>query len=261
VCAGWLLCHDRHMPRARALLVVASAVALVACAATYTVEPSDDAGAPALDAGVDATVVLPDAGGAKDGGSVDVAVDEPKSPPDGAALDGVCGADCHVVFVSSRTYAGSALGGVAGADAKCQALAAGSNNAAIRARASRFAAWISSGNANDPGMTTRLPAAGRFHRTDDAAIAESVGELVSGAIRVTINLDEDGNPIQTGQLQGASWTGTQGNGKTSGTNCGGWMAAGGQGDIGRATSVDATWTNYVAVDCSTVRHLYCFDRF
>jgi len=79
------------MPRARALLVVASAVALVACAATYTVEPSDDAGAPALDAGVDATVVLPDAGGAKDGGSVDVAVDEPKSPPDGAALDGVSG--------------------------------------------------------------------------------------------------------------------------------------------------------------------------
>ncbi len=247
--------------RARTIAALGVLAGLVACTTSYTVEPSVDGGAPALDAGPD-VLAPPDADQPYDAGVVDAGEEADTSPPaDAGSLPGVCGTDCHVVFVSSKTYAGSSLGGVAGADAKCQALAAASSSAAVRARASRFTAWISSGNANDPGMTARLPAAGRFHRIDGASIAESVAELLSGAIRVNINLDENGNTIQTGQLQGASWTGTQGNGKTSGATCANWTTAGGQGDIGRATSVDATWTNYTPFDCSAVRHLYCFDRF
>ncbi len=235
-------------------MVVVPALALVACAARYTVEPSD---AGATD---DAQAPVPDAGNAKDAEVSDAAGDE-RATPDGSPLGGVCGSDCHVVFVSSKTYAGTAIGGVAGADAKCQALAAASEDAAIAARAARFTAWVSTGNANSPGMTTRLPAAGRFRRVDGASIADSVPELLSGSIRVTVNLDENGKAIQTGGLQGASWTGTQGNGKTSGATCADWSAAGAQGDIGRATSTDSTWTNYTASDCSLQKHLYCFDRF
>lgn len=244
------------MLRARAIVVVPAVVAIASCAARYTVEPGDagatvDAQAPTPDA---------DAGTAKDADVADAAGDE-RAAPDASPLEGVCGSDCHVVFVSSKTYAGVAVGGIAGADAKCQALAAASRSAAIQARAARFAAWISTGNANSPGMTTRLPAAGRFRRVDGATIADSVPELLSGNIRVTVNLDENGEAIQTGGLQGASWTGTQGNGRTSGATCADWSGAGVQGDIGRATSTDSTWTNYAAVDCTLAKHLYCFDRF
>lgn len=215
--------------------------------------PKKDAGpAHTKDPGDPSTVATPSGG---------TSTDSDSGMPDAGtpALPGVCGPDCHVMFVTSKTFMGN-IGGVTAADSNCATVAAASTNADIRARSSRFIAWISD---SASGIATRLPQTGSYARTDGTAIAGSRAELISGQLKINIILDESGNEIQTGGLVGASWTGSTGAGTASSHNCNDWSsaAAGAGGDIGRATSSDSTWTLYDQAACNLAKHLYCIDRF
>ena len=165
------------------------------------------------------------------------------------------------MFVTSGVFSGN-LGGQAGADAKCKTAAAASKVPAISARAQKFIAWISTGNNGDPGMTTRLPASpATFARVEGKGIAASVTELLSGTIKINIVEDESGSAIQTGNLTGATWTGTAPNGTTSQNTCSDWTSgANGSGDVGQASETNANWTNAGPVQCNQTKHLYCLEQ-
>ena len=247
------------MSRSPALLTVLIVTAAAACDSHYTSEPAADGGG-----GADAGLVTADGSGPAEG---DAGVDTSVPMTDAGAVDGstdnadagACGVGCHVMFVTSATFPAT-LGGQAGADKKCQDAALGSHVAAISSRSKRFVAWISTGNQGDPGMGARLPSgAATFARVDGKLIAGSVTELLSGAIRVNIVEDESGSAIATGNLVGASWTGTAATGKTSTYTCADWTVTNGGGDIGKATDTTSTWTEGGAVACTQTKHLYCIE--
>lgn len=241
------------------LLVALAAGA--ACDNRYSAEPgTDDAGTVARDAGTNSASVN------------DASADEPPDASTGteasAATDalapgidgGACGAGCHAMFVTSTTSTGN-LGGESGADKKCQLAAAASMLPAISSRAARFVAWISTGNSGDPGIAARLPLSGTFARVDGKLIAGSVGELLSGTIRINIVEDENGSAVATGNLQGAAWTGTAANGKTSMNTCTAWSGTNGGGDIGKSSDSTSTWTEGGPVSCAQAKHLYCIELY
>jgi hypothetical protein len=251
---------QRRRSRFAACFACATIIVVAACSSSYTTNDSaaDGGGAILSDSSSSADVFVADSSPLPP----DAADPLDASVSDGPLADaGACGPGCHVMFVTSTTFTGN-LGGQAGADLKCQAAATNSTSAAIRMSSSRMVAWISTGNTNDPGMTARLPAgAATFARVDGKLIAGSVSELLSGTIRINIVEDESGSAIQTGNLNGASWTGTQTNGKTSGNTCADWTAmnAGNSGDIGQASEVNANWTDAGPVQCNQTKHLYCLE--
>lgn len=235
-------------------------VLAAACDSRYTSDPAatTDAGGPGdSGSGTDAEA---DGSAAEDAGAIDLDASTTEGSVD--ASGGACGTDCHVMFITASTFTGN-LGGQAGADQKCKDAAAASKVPAIAARSSRFIAWISTGSSNDPGMTARLPMKlGSFARVDGKVIAGSVSELLSGTIRINIVEDESGSAILTGNLQGASWTGTTASGTTSANTCSDWTSSSnnGTGDIGQASEVNPNWTNAGPVTCNQSKHLYCLEQ-
>ncbi len=249
-----------HLSSRSTFVLALAAMVAVACDSRYTSDPAlDDAGVVtdaaggSADAGAESDgTVAADAGGGDDG-----AVADATKP---AADGGACGQACHVMFVTSATFS-SNLGGQAGADQKCQAAAASSKIQAIAARSNRFVAWISTGAFDSLGMGARLPAVpATFARVDGQLIAGSVAELRSGNIRINIVEDENGSAIATGNLAGATWTGTRSNSRTSQNTCADWTSISGNGDIGQSSEVSTNWTEAGAVPCNQTKHLYCLEQ-
>jgi len=164
------------------------------------------------------------------------------------------------VFVSSACYPGS-LGGLGGADEKCQSLAddAGLGGA--------FTAWLS--DAYD-GPAVRLPHASvPFVLVDASVIARDWDDLVDGAIARPILLDEAGTTVD-GDCGARVWTNTSPIGLAAVSDalefaCYEWTLAlfSRWGLLGDATATDATWTDGGALAmqrCSSTARLYCFER-
>ncbi len=199
------------------------------------------------------------------------------------------------VFVTSSTFTGN-LGGISGADAKCQQAAA---NASLPGT---WLAWISDPNQDavdqiDGSTSPFFPtAATPLELPDGSIVANSVGDIVnplcgSGIGGVAspdcllnpINVDEFGQPVT-----GFAWTGTSGAGRT--TTVGGGLGGGGgsggsalscptflnltgaggafsfwtsslstaQGLIGSTSSTVPGWTDHASSPCVNQQHLYCF---
>jgi hypothetical protein len=246
--------------------VVGGGVGLVAAACAVGTSPSDDetndaglkdaAGDVAADTHSDGPVV-------NDAGSADVSEAGPDAAED-APVD--AGDTVHIVFVSSELYDGN-LGGLAGADAKCQALA---TDAGLLGT---YMAWLSD---------TASPAANRLAHSAvpyvlvdrQTVVAQdffSLGETLLHAIDQT----ETGQPPPVGTyqllLEGGTtptvWTGTDSSGLQQGGNCNDWKSnSSPYGSAGAASANFIThggWTQY----CSCVNHgcgdtaaLYCFQQ-
>lgn len=191
----------------------------------------------------------------------------------GDALEGEvpCTAACRwhsrTVFISSATYTGD-LGGVSGADLKCQALA----QAAGLANAKKYRAWISNGVQSPLTRFTQidledLPYALRNGRL----VAATFTELVEDGPRTGIWITELGTPL----FDKLVWTNTAASGEPfSPTNhCSEWVSNSGQviARVGRnAIQVEQGpdwdlfrserhWTSYVGRSCNFSFHLYCFE--
>ncbi len=199
---------------------------------------------------------------------VDTTDSGPVTFPDGATVDaGEAGPASRTVFLSSETFAGD-LGGAAGADAKCQALA---GDAGL---AGQYKAWIST-SASSPST--------RFTQSDvpyvlltGEAVSYSYPFLVAGKMLHPINVDEhmmvyDGGCIPTYEPCGwtAVWTQTRADGtwEDSGTStsCASFTDADGStGHIGSYQSTDSTWTSGTGAGapplCSTTFPIYCFEQ-
>jgi hypothetical protein len=217
------------------------AVSLDAAGENVT-SPSDGSAAPDVRDGAAPT----------DAKVIDAGVD---APPDAGPPVGCQGAtDCErVVFVSSLLYAGD-LGGVAGADAKCQVLADASSVARIRGRT--FLAWISTASTSPSLRFTHGTM--RYILGDGTPVASSWLDLTDGILTNGIDVDE-----QDMLRSGTAWTATSSiNATYTGQSCQDWTSPkptdkARYGNVGGAGS---GWSAAADDDCSIPNALYCFEK-
>lgn len=196
-----------------------------------------------------------------------VASDEPCDDPDGSF--GGCALDCersaYFVFVSSETYQGGEVGGLAGADGLCDQLA---QKAKLPGS---YRAWLSD--------ATSSPAT-RFRKSTlpyisppgplgvGLTVAQSWADLVDGDLERPIQVTEKGDAIAEGQSCSASdllaWTRTD---PTAGplpdaADCGAWkFNAGSVGSAGLINSATSAWSAGCAeVSCAKALRLYCVEQ-
>ena len=221
-------------------------------------------GAPSFDAVADTGLVNRDgstAPDARDGAIaadatlVDVATDAVADTGVDAAIGCQGAIDCErVVFVTSLDYSG-ALGGVTGADAKCQGLANASTVARIKGRT--FLAWVS---------TMASPVSARFTHGSMAyvlgngtVVASSWNDLVKGSLSNGIDLDE----LNAVRNNSVAWTATtSSNASFAGQSCNDWTVgtAGPKGVYGNVGGTGGGWSSNGVNDCGNANALYCFEK-
>ena len=190
--------------------------------------------------------------------------------PDLGALEG--GAPCgrltlKCVFVTSKFYDAN-LGGLAGADAKCQALA---DAAALRGT---YRAWLSTVSVAAKSRLTLygLP----YVLVDGTVVAWNSAQLTTDDLTNPIALTEQGTAVTQSPDSPSpdtpiynAWTFTTGTGlpETNSTNdCGGWTndanANGPFGGGGNPTSpkLFLGWSEHQTTACWILSSLYCFEE-
>ena len=181
----------------------------------------------------------------------------------------VCfGGSCQtgkIVFATSLTYNGN-LGGLAGADQKCQTHAM----MGCLPSTATFMAWLST--AQDSPSTRFTQSSVPYRRVDGAAVANSWGDLIDGSINVALNLDEKGNPapnsnIPSGCMQDLAYSGTTTAGLPlmAATNrCSEWTSTTTEGQWGRFGATSGNWTDYCTGNgggtCGLSAVIYCFEQ-
>ena len=249
----------------RATLLASSIAACNALTGASDLTPCDDCGDGIAqpDAtsdgtpGADGRVTPVGADAAVDGATVDATRNDAADAGDAAdaAPVGCQGAvDCtRVVFVTSATYTGN-LGGIAGADAKCQALADASPNPRIKDHT--FQAWVS---------TITIPVSARFtHGSqpyvlgDATVIASDWADLTDGSLASGISLDELGQAHDNAN----AWTATTSNGANyANAGCESWTnATNGSAIFGNVGGTGLGWSSSGLQACPASNLLYCFEK-
>jgi hypothetical protein len=156
----------------------------------------------------------------------------------------------NYAFITS-TASDAKLGGLTGADQRCQ-------NAAATAGLplDGFQAFIvEAGMAN---ITSRLTAAGArgWVRVDGQPFADQISDLTGGAIRTPLWVTETGGFI----YQGTPWTGANFDGTPSGNDCSAWTtnASTSNGSNGVNYEFEGLWYGEGNYGCNTTyNQLYC----
>jgi len=160
------------------------------------------------------------------------------------------------VFVTSKSFTGAEIGGVAGADALCQQAA---SSAATPLRGT-YRAWISDGTESPATRFFRAPVP--YFLIRGGTISPNFSTLVATNPEFAIDIDENGDPVI---FEAPVWTGTNGNGEAAAggaaATCNGWTSDEGTGVIGLPYFIGGgLWSNSAAVDCGRRGHLYCFEQ-
>jgi len=169
----------------------------------------------------------------------------------------------YVVFTTSAAYMGN-LGGLSGADQKCQTLASGKLTGT-------FKAWLSDSNTS---AATRLTTHGvlPYVLVDGTVVANDWTDLTSGSLQHMIDLDESGNQVATADTCSGFgghyvWTDTSDDGSIYNTaqSCQNWASAAstdngstGSASLNQATSFWSNWCNLQS--CNTPASLYCVQQ-
>lgn len=197
-----------------------------------------------------------------------VASDEGCDDANTAAGDGcgpTCARDARFVFVSSTSYQAGALGGLAGADAICQ------NLAAAAGLPGTYRAWLSDGEAAPATRMTKsfgapyiLPAG---PLGAGLVVASDWVDLVDGDLQRPIQVDETGTPVQVGAECGidpvVAWTGTSATAGPADATCSGWKvsSSAGKGAAGLLNNADISWTEGCpSISCANALHIYCVEQ-
>ena len=97
--------------------------------------------------------------------------------------------------------------------------------------------------------------------------------MLATGLRVPLVLTEFGTPLPPDQYPWYAWTGVGIHGEPAGANCEAWSEgfykySGQVGQISPPSDsdadvfnwrIDAHWSKYTALLCSTQQHLYCFE--
>lgn len=165
------------------------------------------------------------------------------------------------MFVSSALYTGN-LGGLAGADAKCQMLAEAANLPGT------YMAWVSTDEVNGTPATRFTQATVPYVKVDGVKVADNWTDLTDGALDSPINVTETGGAAPQGNVgcppgNPTVWTATNQNGTLSNqaSTCGNWTSTNGGSLWGRTTAVDGSWTNWCSGGlCSWTAAIYCVQQ-
>ena len=167
-----------------------------------------------------------------------------------------CSQDCWLkrrVFVTQEAYTGD-LGGVIGADNKCEIAAA---KAGLEGE---FRAWISDGNFGLAVRFNSMNFRGWYVLTTGENLVYGWDDLTSGEPLlkpIAVNQYAEVLPV----LIDFAWTNTGPGGHSAqAPDCISWTGGGGAGHAGMVNATNSEWTSYTERDClGTVAHLYCFQ--
>ena len=181
-------------------------------------------------------------------------------------------ASSMTVFVTGATFTGN-LGGLAGADAKCQAAADAVPGLAGRT----FKAWLSSSTVSAADRLTHATVP--YKLSDGTTVADNWADLVDGSLDAPISRTETGAQVSTTRK---AWTGTKVDSTMNYPNsavhhCGDWTYGGGGSPNGGSYAgyTDRTtclWTHgnpanpaecggtASTLPCSNGFSLYCFEQ-
>ena len=174
------------------------------------------------------------------------------------AIAGPAYADQHerTVFVTSVSF-NSNLGGLTGADDKCQAQADGP---ASVVPSGTYLAWLSDGI--DSPDTRFTKSAHPYVLPDGTKIAEDYADLTDGSILHAINIDTTGESVGLKEF----WTATNADGTTApeSVTCTGWKTDPlpyHKGMHGQTNLTTSSWSTIHANDsCRTSSRLLCFQQ-
>lgn len=173
------------------------------------------------------------------------------------------------VFLTSTTY-NAALGGVSGADAKCNLAAA---NAGLTGT---FKAWIADDTTSPSTSFTRSTQPYALVDPSNTRIADNWTDLTTcdegpggdECLDNPINIDENGNIVEGGDgVLFSAWTNTNTDGSVFDTdpnlNCNNFTSD--SSDFDRALGggpdeVDDRWVLIASLSCNLEAHLYCFEQ-
>ena len=184
---------------------------------------------------------------------------------DGNNLDGdTCSPTCQrtgfLVFVTSQKFSGD-LGGVQGADAKCNALAA----SAGLPGAGHYRAWLSSDTTApfDSFVHSNLP----YRLPDGQQVADNWSDMTTSSLLHPISRTEVGNSLagdpECDNDDARVWTATTPTGLLKlEAHCDGWTKGGNlaQGGLGSALQIGPGWTDACGMSCGVMARLYCFEQ-
>ena len=155
------------------------------------------------------------------------------------------------VFVTSNLYNGY-LGGLDGADSKCEAEALAADLPGT------YKAWLSTGAA----ITTRFTTSTNdYILVDGTVVANGWSDLVDGNLDHAINMDAQGNTY-SGSVVVSVWTNLDDDGSSSGVSCNFWSdnTSSYSGGCGVLTSTMWTWSDSSSQGCDSSARLYCFEQ-
>jgi hypothetical protein len=200
-------------------------------------------------------------GGMTSGGmTMDASVGTDAARPDAGGADGGITMSFFVTSTGSGVNGGN-LGGLAGADAKCQMLAAGKG---FGGKTWKAYLSIQGTNAKDRiGL-------GPWYNQKGTLIAANLNALHANNFEIPVAnvLDESGAAVPLNQHD--VLTGSKDDGTSEGSNCNGWVSsADGQGHVGHTDAAAAgsgTWNDAHDVGCAAAAitaangagRLYCF---
>ena len=174
-----------------------------------------------------------------------------------SVIGGGGGAVSYKVFITSQQYYGNAMGGISGADSKCQARAN-----AVGLGGVTWKAWIVADGSSPSSAFVHF--ATPIYRIDGAQVVDNWADLIDGTIVNPINVTENGSSIGNVQV----WTGDDGNTigevpdtvRSCATN---WDNATGAstGWYGLSGSTNSQWVGGNFGNCSSWNfRLYCFSQ-
>ncbi len=174
-------------------------------------------------------------------------------------LSGVCVVSGkRTIFVTSTMYNGN-LGGLAGADAKCQA------RAQAAGLPGTYMAWVST--AGGSPATRFNQAGGPFVLVNNTTVANNWADLIDSSIASAVNVTELGGAVPVGNTSCAGggfptvWSSTSPSGSYQGSSCSDFTSTGGGGQWGLASATNGSWTSWCSGgDCSWVSPIYCVQQ-
>lgn len=153
------------------------------------------------------------------------------------------------VFVTSTNYSGN-LGGLAGADDKCQTVA---NQAGLTGF---YKAWLSDSVTSASSRLNHSTAP--YMRIDGITVANNWTDLTDGVLAASISITENGSVVSGTGV----WTNTRIAGAVASTTntCSDWGSTTGQSVRGNNSATSGAWTAGSLLNCTYNLHLYCFQE-
>jgi len=179
----------------------------------------------------------------------------PSSPNYNNCIGGNCNYvyQYYRVFVTNGLFDGN-LGGLEGADARCQ------NIAESRSLGGIWEAWLADDGESPVARFDYGTDIEPFELLNRDLVADDMADLVDGdSLYNAINRNEF-NAGVSGEER--VWTGVLGDGNIAGAKCNNWISDNNahNGADGRRVRTDSGWTYVGSSSCSADRRLYCFEQ-